>query len=367
MLAHEIGHVAARHHAGRQKRSQRAGLLSALGTLAGAVLGGPEAAQAVGSLAQIAGQGFLASYSREQERESDRIGQELAARAGWRPQDMASFLETLQRETELRPGGPRAASFLDTHPSTPERVVAAQRRARGLRAVPAEPIARTRRDYLERVRGLLIGDDPAAGIFDGRDFLHADLDLYLRLPLEWSRTNGPTQVSAVSPGRDGMLSLELDGDGADPRAAARRWISGQPHRVLRQGPLRINGFRAYRAVVDARGSVAYLTWVAHSDRSLYRVTGLARAQFAARYRALFERTAKSFRGLTDTERRLFRRRTLQIAVARPGETLRQLARRTGNVWSPAQTAAANALPAHAPLSAGKWVKIAVDRPYPPEG
>ncbi|MCE2390838.1 MAG: M48 family metalloprotease [Proteobacteria bacterium] len=367
VLAHEIGHVAARHHAGRQKRSQRAGLLSALGTLAGAVLGGPEAARAAGALAQLAGQGFVASYSREQERESDRIGQDLAARAGWRPQAMAAFLDTLRRESELRPGSSRAPSFLDSHPSTPERVISAMRRARGLKVAPAEPIAHTRGDYLERVRGLLIGDDPAEGIFDGRDFLHADLDLHLRFPLEWPRTNAETQVAAVSPRRDALLSLELDGEGGDPRRTARRWLSENTVRVLRQGPLRINGLRAYRVIADSQGSVAYLTWIAHSDGWIYRVTGLSQARLAARYRALFERTANSFRGLTDAERRLFRLRTLQIETARPGETFRQLARRTGNAWSPALTAAANARPEHALLPEGMPVKIAVDRPYPSGG
>ena len=106
VIGHEIGHVAARHHARQQARAQQVGVASVLGTLAAAVLGGAEAAQVVGQLGQIAGAGYMASHSRDQERESDEIGQTLAAKGGWNPAGMAEFLATLGRETTLaaRPG-----------------------------------------------------------------------------------------------------------------------------------------------------------------------------------------------------------------------------------------------------------------------
>jgi predicted Zn-dependent protease len=107
VIAHEVGHVAARHAAGRETRAVGVGLLSMLGTIAAGVLGGAEAAQTVAQIGQVAGAGLIATYSRDQERQADRVGQELAARAGWDPAAMAEFLRSLERETALQHEGGR--------------------------------------------------------------------------------------------------------------------------------------------------------------------------------------------------------------------------------------------------------------------
>jgi predicted Zn-dependent protease len=364
VLAHEVAHVAAMHHARSQTRSTGVGILSALGTIAAAVLGGSEAAQAASAIGQVAGAGVIASYSRDQEREADEIGQQMAARAGWDPIEMANFLQTLDREDRLRNEGPRQGSFLDSHPLTPERIVAAKTRARALRVSAGASIAPTRLAYLSRVRGLMIGKDPSQGMFDDGDFLHADMDLHLRFPSEWARQNTPTAVAAASPKRDAILVLELDSQGSDPRAAAQRFSAAQKLEVSQEGPRRVGALRAHNVVARVSdGSVANITWIAYKDQ-IFRITGLASASRAEAYQPLFERTVNSFRALTAAERAKFKRRVLDLATPRSRETLESLSRRTGNVWTPAETAVVNAIQALDPLPAGLIVKIAVEQPYP---
>jgi predicted Zn-dependent protease len=126
VIGHEIGHVAARHAAQRDTRKTGVGGLSVLGTLAAAALGGAEAAQMAGQLGQVAGAGLIASYSRDQERQADEVGQQISAATGWDPAGMASFLPTLEREGQQRAGGvARQPSFLDSHPAAGERAVVA--------------------------------------------------------------------------------------------------------------------------------------------------------------------------------------------------------------------------------------------------
>ena len=132
VIGHEIGHVAARHASQRETRSVGVGLLSALGTIVAGVAAGGQAAQAVSQLGQIAGAGLIASYGRDQERQADEVGQQLAAESGWDPGGgVTTSSSTLERQTTLE-HGERLPSFLDSHPMTSERAQATAARARSL-------------------------------------------------------------------------------------------------------------------------------------------------------------------------------------------------------------------------------------------
>jgi predicted Zn-dependent protease len=71
------------------------------------------------------------NFSRDFEREADRIGLQLLEKAGFDPQGMSLFFERLQRATRVYEGG--APSYLRTHPVTFERIADMQGRAQELR------------------------------------------------------------------------------------------------------------------------------------------------------------------------------------------------------------------------------------------
>jgi predicted Zn-dependent protease len=127
---------------------------------------------------QLEGAGLVARYSRELEHSADREGQVLAARAGFDPNGMASFLFALDRETTFKLGRPRRPAFLDTHPAAPERAQNAANTAR--RLTPPAFSTRPAAAFLDRLDGLLVGEDPAEGALRDDLFLHPDLDLALR-------------------------------------------------------------------------------------------------------------------------------------------------------------------------------------------
>jgi predicted Zn-dependent protease len=278
---------------------------------------------------------------------------------------MTRFLDALGRESEIgHHGAARAPSFLDSHPATPERVGATRSRA-GTLAVSSTPAFEpTREKFLAKLAGLTVGPDPSQGMFEGTRFLHADMDLQVRFPSEWRTQNSASQVAAGSPKGDAVIGLELQGRGDDPRAAAEAFLAKQPLRVATNRALRIGGLRAFEVVGSADDAAAHVTWIAYRG-SIYRISGLASpAQFRS-YQELFERTAGSFRPLTSAERGLFKRRVLEIAVAREGETLEALGRRTGNAWGIEQTAVANGLRPGDPLRGGTRIKVAAEKPYTP--
>jgi predicted Zn-dependent protease len=367
VIGHEIGHVAARHAAQRETRSLGVGILSALGAIAAGLAGGAEAAQMASQLGQVAGAGLIASYGRDQERQADVVGQGLAAESGWDPAAMTGFLVALERESALRPGPTRRPSFLDSHPSTSERIAATRARAAELPRGPTDSVARGRGDYLRRIEGLLVGPDPNEGVFEGQRFLHPGLGIALELPRGWQTQNQKTAVAALAPGRDAMEVLEMQGRSGDPRAAARAWAQANPVQVVDSESTRIGGFPAFRALAQARsqsGATALdVTWIAH-PKGMFRITAMSSPARYPAYANTFERTAESFRQLRADEREGIHALRLRIASGRAGESLAALSRRSGNRWSVAETAVANGLPPDARLASGQLVKLAVAAPIP---
>jgi beta-barrel assembly-enhancing protease len=117
VMAHEIAHVAERHAAEQLTKATVAnGLLGLLGSVVDG-RGRGEAATRIG--AGVATQMMFLKFSRDHEREADRVGAELVRRAGWDPQGMVEFFELLDAKQKRSPGS--VATFLSTHPNPKSR------------------------------------------------------------------------------------------------------------------------------------------------------------------------------------------------------------------------------------------------------
>jgi predicted Zn-dependent protease len=366
VIAHEIAHVVARHAAQREAEAVRAQLLSALGMIAAAIVGGGEAAAMAGAASQAAGAGIIAAYSREQEHDADRLGQELALQAGWDPAGMASFMRLLENETRLREGATRLPSFFDSHPTAPDR--AAQTAARAQLLKKGWSPSPSREDLLARTDGILLGPSPAEGVIRGTRFLHPDLDLMLRFPERWTVQNQHNAVGAAAPARDAFVSLELQGRGDDPSRAALDFTAAHRVQLRDSEALRIGGSPAHRGLAVAEGPqggvVLDLTWIAYGG-SIYRISGVAPLARYRSYSKTLRRTALSFRRLTAVERESIHETRMRVVSARAEETLEELSDRTENAWTHDETAVVNALHGTTHFEAGQLVKIATVQRYHP--
>jgi len=368
VIGHEIGHVAARHHAQQQARAQEVGVLSALGTLAAGVLGGSQAAQAAGELGQVAGASYLAAYSRDQERQADEIGQTLAARGGWSPAGMGTFLDTLGKETALETGGKRNPSFLDTHPATPERVQSAAARAKSLVRAAPRPIAADRAAFFAKLNGLGVDADPAGGVFDGPVFLHPDFGFRVAFPAGWRTANSASAVGAAPQDRGAVIQLQLQGTGSDARAAAQQALAKSREAVVREAATRVGGLGAYEARLSQSGQQGRVgglfTWVALGGR-VFRIECIAPESRFEALGSACRNTVASFRPLDASDRASIRNHVLRIVTASSGETVAALTARSASAWSAQRVAIANGLDLSTRLERGRPVKVVVAEPYRP--
>lgn len=131
VLAHEVAHVSQRHLPRMLVRAKQQSLPTMAAIIAAAMLGGQagEAAIALSAASQAKRQ---LDYTREFEREADRIGMQILAGAGFDPRAMPDFFERLQQNTRAYETG--LPDFLRTHPVTSDRIAESRARAENLPA-----------------------------------------------------------------------------------------------------------------------------------------------------------------------------------------------------------------------------------------
>lgn len=357
VIGHEIGHVTARHHV---KQALRDAPLAPIriatgigGALTSIVL--PRVGQTIAATGQLTSALVHAPYSRDQEREADRIGQQLAADSGWDPGALGDFMHTLGREQELHGGDASRASFLATHPASEERSRAAAANAKTLTVADAAPISKDRASFLARLEGLLVGLPASEGVFDGDDFLHPGLSLAWTLPSGWEQMNSRQAVGAVDRDADRAIVLQVAGEGDDPAKAAR----DLPREIRLEAaptPLDLHGLKAVRTRARGGSSRAELTWVA-KDGLVFLINGFAQKDDFPNVAQTLRASADSFRPLAAGDRERIREDRLDVVRANAGDTIGDVLARHDSRWQVEEAAIANAIVSDATLEAGQRIKI----------
>ena len=120
ILGHEIAHYLLRHSIERLRAVKS-------GTAAAQILGLFGLFGALGQLAITAG---LLGYTREQEREADRVGMVLMKQAGYDPREVPKVWANLQLELKARPESEQSRfPLFQTHPASEEREAELKRQA----------------------------------------------------------------------------------------------------------------------------------------------------------------------------------------------------------------------------------------------
>lgn len=319
VMAHEIGHVTARHAALRAEQEKTAAVVAQ----AARVVQSREKGEEV----QANAARTIAGYSRQQEFEADSIGIKVISRAGYDPYGASRFLGALARSSDLRATllGQKSADKPDmfsTHPSTPERIAAALQQAR---QIGAPGLGETgRQNYLAAIDGMIFGDDPADGAIRGRKFLHPRLGFSFEAPPGYVLENSAQAVLGVAEG--GAEALRFDSVRATPGQSLKDyltsgWIDGLIASSIREAS--VNNLPA--AFADARaGEWNFRVAVIGFHDDIYRVIFAARA-LTPTTAAKFDAAVNSFRAITPEELALARPLHLRVIKAGGGDTLQILA------------------------------------------
>jgi predicted Zn-dependent protease len=320
VLAHEMGHVIARHAAIREEQAKQTAIIS---HVVNEVLSDPQ----TGALALAKSKLALASFSRAQEFEADGIGVGISARAGFDPFGASRFLTDMQRNADIKAaaGGtdPRASDFLSSHPATPERVQNALANARQFSGPGAGE--RDRAEYLASLDTVIYGEDPSEGFARGRRFQHPKLGFTFQAPLGFSLDNTAQAVLGLKDGGGEALRLDVVSVPAEQSLSdylKSGWMENVDPASVEE--VTINGFPA--ATATASGDQwSFRLYALRYGSDVYRFIFAAKNKSPAIDRA-FRESVASFRRMSLKESEQVHPLRLKIVTVGAHDTVESLAR-----------------------------------------
>jgi predicted Zn-dependent protease len=331
VLAHEIGHVTARHTAQRYSQAMATNLslqlLSAIGGSAGMPAG-------LGSLVSFGVQAVLQGYSREQELEADMLGVRYMVRAGYDAKAMISFfakMEAHKRLIAVASDDPKAAQrfhIMASHPRTSDRIS----QAIGLaKAAPAGRLRLQRQTYLAHIDGLLFGDDPKQGIRKGRLFLHPGLRFRFQVPPNFVLFNSPAKVIARGPGGS-VIAFDMASAGKAKAVGNMAAYLADTWGLRKVERITVNGMEAAtgeKKIWSRKGGRMDARLVAIRERAgqIYRFAFITPPALTRRLALGLQRTTYSFRRLSPQETAAIKPLRLTVITGADGDTAATLARR----------------------------------------
>ncbi|HBC77669.1 MAG TPA: peptidase M48 [Bacteroidales bacterium] len=237
VMAHELGHIAARHTVSQQSKQQLGQLL---------LIGGMIASEKFAQYAQYALQGMqllFLKFSRDDERQADALGVEYSTKLGYDARKMADFFKVLQKMSlsESEGGIP---TFLSTHPDPGDRYNDVNKQAAEWQTQIGLGSYKVNQDsYLKLINGIIYGEDPKQGYVEGNTFYHPELKFKFSFPNGWKLENSPLQVSITPPDQKALMLFTLSSQ-KSLEAAVDTTIS--QYKLTLQGSKRItvNGLQA---------------------------------------------------------------------------------------------------------------------------
>ena len=324
VMAHEIGHITARHAAQRAEFEKTTALFSRVNAQ---LLAQRQAQDEVEARSKLA----IARFSREQEFAADQIGIKIIAHAGYDPYAAARFLTALGEWSALRAsvsgaGSANRPDMMATHPSTPERVAQATEAARQFG--PPGTGETGRNAYLAAIDGLAFGDDPSQGIVRDNCFIHPKLGFAFQAPDGFTLDNQSAALIGV--GETGGEALRLDSIAipeSTPVASAigSDWIDGVKTTSIESK--KIDGLEAATAVAQGDQWSFRLGAVRLNGR-LYRLI-FAAHDLSPAVDSRFMASLDSFRLINAQDSALATPEKIKIVEATNGDTAETLAARMG--------------------------------------
>ena len=223
VLAHEIGHITARHAVQQQARGALArGAAVAGGIVAGIATGSGYAASQISEVASIWAQTGLSGFGRDNELEADSLGAEYLLAAGYDPAAVIDVITVLKNQEDFNRlvagGGGTYHGLFATHPRNDKRLQEAVAQVGRLETDEVKMI--DEEVFRINLDGLIIGQSNASQMTDTRNRYYQDLLGYtVVFPDDWEIETTTTTATAKEP-LLGSLRIEVQRlqNNVDPRS-----------------------------------------------------------------------------------------------------------------------------------------------------
>ena len=323
VLGHELGHIAARHTVIQQRNA----MLGQVGILAGIIV-----SPTFGRFAESAMQGLqlmLLKYSRDDEREADRLGVEYSTKASYDATQMADFFNTLKRQGE-QSGAEPLPNLLSTHPDPGERYQTVSQLATEWKQKQNLTNPKVNRDsYLRMIEGIIYGEDPREGYVEASVFYHPELRFQFPIPTGWAYQNTPQVVQMAPKDGKALMMLAL-AQGNGLQQAASTVMQQYQLQVIGSRETTVNGLSALMVEAQQQqqtgGVIRTLSYFIQYNNAIYHILGVTSAADYNAYTSYFLHTMQNFRQLTNAAKINKKPERIHIRTVNTAGTLEQVLR-----------------------------------------
>lgn len=351
VLAHELGHVNARHSVAKLSQLMLAQLgLGVAGTIS-------ETFAKLSGAASIGIQLLFLKFSRDDEREADALGVEYSRKGGYNPGEMVNFFASLEKMGDLS-GGHSLPGFLSTHPLTSERI----QNAKDMLLESDRQLKIETNGYLAAVNNMVFGQDPRQGYVEKNAFYHPAMRFFFSFPEDWNVQNTPAQVTLAT--KDGSAGVILQ---AEKTAEDLKDYAGKIAAKIENGQYiddqsyRINGLASYHQVYDIsqeqggdiRARLSYIK----KNGFIYTFLALSAQNEFNKYDRPFQSIVGSFQELRDEKYLNRKPQRIRLVKANGRQSLQAIFQKAGmpeDLW--AQFAIMNGMDLDSTPESGKTIK-----------
>lgn len=360
VLGHEMGHITARHTVVQQSKQQLGQLL---------LIGGMIASEDFRHFANFAMQGMellFLKFSRDNEREADRLGVEYTSRIGYDAQKIADFFNVLEKMSMSSDHG-GIPTFLSTHPNPEDRQVSVTRQSAEWKEKLGNTEWLVNEDgYLRRIDGIVYGEDPRQGFVDGSIFYHPELKFRFPVPATWMLQNSPMQVQmAPKDGSAMMLFMLAEQTSAAEAAPVALQELNLTH--LESKHTTVNGMPAVATVSEQvsqnqqtgqQQTIRVMSYFIEYDGRVYVFHGVSTGAEFNSYARLFESTMAGFNRLTEASRLNVQPKRIKVVQVQQASTMADALRSFGvSQGQMNELALLNNIELNQRLPKGKLIKI----------
>jgi len=358
VMGHEIIHAYKRHAVKAAKKGVIPTVIKLPGNLVKIV--SPSLGKLINTPVEGASELLMANYSRQNENEADFLGVKLAAHSGYDPRALGSILSRIDKTMELLSGEKSRFSYFDSHPWTGTRVKNIEYEANSLKIAETPHLTDSREKFLATIDGMMVSEDPAQGVLRDSLFLHPDMGFSILLPPGWKYHNTPTAIVATEKESEAQMMLGVAGPASSPSDYAKQFLEAANKQgklnIVRNEEVFINGNMAYIVIMSEstrRGEVySYMLWL-NLKSVTYQFVGVS----LKKHEEVMKQSVLSFRRISEEERMSIHKLVVRIVTGVDGESLDELAGRTGSIGAGKFLSVFNNLPGDTRLKDGQVIKV----------
>ncbi|MCF6357732.1 MAG: M48 family metalloprotease [Draconibacterium sp.] len=323
VLGHEMGHITARHTASQQSKQQLGQLL---------LVGGMIASEEFRQFADYAMQGMqllFLKFSRDNEREADRLGVEYSSKIHYDAHQMANFFNMLNK-MQMASNHAGVPTFMSTHPDPGDRYNAVNIKAKEWQdSLNYSNWEVNENSYLQMIDGLVYGEDPRQGFVEANMFYHPEMKFKYPIPPGWKLVNSPMQVQMTPEDGKAMMVFFMTPQKTLEKAGQEA-LDALGLTVLDSKRTIVNGAPAIVAVsqqvsqdqqTGQQQTIKVLSYIIQKDEGIYVFHGVSDEMSFNSYFRIFESTMANFDSLTEPSKLNVRPKRIKVKSVQRSGTL----------------------------------------------